>query len=556
MRKEKVIASVLSLAMVLSSVCVQSGEVGAAKKVALNKKRASVNVGDTVKLSVKNGKKKAKVTWKTSSKKVATIIKKTTAGNKASATIKGVKKGTAKITAAYKFGKKTTKLTCKVTVSNKTNTDATGTTAPSLAPATTAPVASSTPNTTAAPTATATPDSGETAKPSAKPTKKPVPTPTATPIPEPVLVNPYKLDLSAEGVVIGENGGEPVYNADTKSVDTKLGQYAGIIVDNPVVDRADEYKYVKITYTLTADNFKIYLAKKGYTTGQEGQGWSDEIAFESTKDIEKTVCVGVRDGLDEKDYIKGIKFFNWGGEATISIKDITFYMDGTKSKQDDFVATTVTDAALTIDGVADEDAWSDATEYAFASKVALSGGVSITDTQATVKFVNDKDNLYFFIDVADSSIDKSSDADFERDGIEILFDEDNCGGTGAMEDGIWTQNKDAFHYRFTGFDKASAEKKGLIGLTNAIQFGGEQGKVKEGIEVRYALTDKGYSIEAKIPFYTEKAIGDKVRLDLIVQDCKDGVRYNEYYLSNTDVAKIYWNNENADYATIVLGRAE
>lgn len=75
----------------------------------LNKKKASVNEGKTITLTVKSPT--AKVKWSSSNSKVVQIVKKS--GAKSSkATLKGVKKGTATITA--KVGKK--KLKAKVTV--------------------------------------------------------------------------------------------------------------------------------------------------------------------------------------------------------------------------------------------------------------------------------------------------------------------------------------------------------------------------------------------------------------------------------------------------------
>ena len=76
--------------------------------VTLNKTKATVNVGKTVKLTATVAPANATVTdvtWKTSNKKVATVT---------NGTVKGVAKGTAKITVTTKDGSKTA--TCTVTV--------------------------------------------------------------------------------------------------------------------------------------------------------------------------------------------------------------------------------------------------------------------------------------------------------------------------------------------------------------------------------------------------------------------------------------------------------
>lgn len=96
------------LAVVLAgSGMIPSTGVSAAKKPKLNKKKATITVGKTVKLKVKNKKKSVK--WSTSNKKVATVSK--------SGLVKGKKKGKATITA--KTGGR--KLKCKVTVKAKKN---------------------------------------------------------------------------------------------------------------------------------------------------------------------------------------------------------------------------------------------------------------------------------------------------------------------------------------------------------------------------------------------------------------------------------------------------
>lgn len=576
MRRGKLIATALTLALVVTSICVPDGSASAAKKATLNKKTAKVEVGKTIKLNVKNGKKSAKVTWTTSNKKIAKITKKTAKGNAASATIKGVSKGKVSITATYKLGKKT-KLVCKVTVREASKVNPTATTVAAVkATATTAPTAAATtavvattapiltPTATAANTASAKPTTKPTTKPTKAPTAKPTKAPTATP--EPMLVNPSTLDLaelSAAKAIVGENGGSAAYNAETKTIDSAMKGTTGFIVKMPTTEKSAKYSYVKVTYTLAGGDVNIYLGDKaieGDGSGQGAAGWSGEIKlnqYEMGEGTEVTALFSIRDAFTDSqdDYIKALKFFNFGDETTMSIKSISLYMDGTKEKQEDFVATKKS-AAITVDGLAGADEeWAKAQEYSFVSKVALEGGIVPTDSSATAKFLYDEDNMYFFVDVKDSSIDASSGNNYDRDGLEILFDEDNCKKDGA-DSADWTDNKDGLHYRATGLDPKSAEKFNLVSSESAIQGGGVDGKKKTGIEVKYALTAKGYSMEGKIPFTAKKAGGEIIGMDIIVQDCKEGVRANEIYLTYTIDPKVYWNNTSAAFGNVLLEKAQ
>ncbi|MCD7824716.1 MAG: Ig-like domain-containing protein [Clostridiaceae bacterium] len=100
----------LAMAMVVTGIGITpDNTVKAASKKASVSKSMSITVGKTKKLTVKNANKKVK--WSTSNKKVAKVTK-STGKKKNVATIKGVKAGTATITA--KVGKQ--KLKCKVTV--------------------------------------------------------------------------------------------------------------------------------------------------------------------------------------------------------------------------------------------------------------------------------------------------------------------------------------------------------------------------------------------------------------------------------------------------------
>lgn len=104
-KSAKILSVALAISMIVSG---GSSEAHAAKKVGLNKKSVTVQVGKRVTLKVKNKKKKAKVTWKSKNKKIASVSKK--------GKVKGLKAGSTKIICTVKQGKKKTTLNCKVTV--------------------------------------------------------------------------------------------------------------------------------------------------------------------------------------------------------------------------------------------------------------------------------------------------------------------------------------------------------------------------------------------------------------------------------------------------------
>ena len=120
----------LMFAIVLSISMISTTNVSAAKKVKLNKTKATIYIGRTVSLKLKNNKKKVK--WTTSNKNIATVSKK--------GKVKGKKTGMATIIA--KVGKK--KYKCKVTVKKKVTPQPT--TIPTEQP-TTKPMETTPPNT-------------------------------------------------------------------------------------------------------------------------------------------------------------------------------------------------------------------------------------------------------------------------------------------------------------------------------------------------------------------------------------------------------------------------
>lgn len=138
-----------------------------AAKVKLAKSNVTIKQGSSYTLKVSGIKK---VSWSTSKKSVAKLSSK----KKTSVKIIGVKKGKAVITAKYKLGKKTKKLTCRITVTSSKTTDSTV-------------INDSTPTgvtVSATPTAAIIP-----ANPTANPSATPQPTAVPTPIPTPSVIS-------------------------------------------------------------------------------------------------------------------------------------------------------------------------------------------------------------------------------------------------------------------------------------------------------------------------------------------------------------------------------
>lgn len=177
---KKTLAVALTFAMTV--VMVPQSALAAKKPVKLNKKSVSVAVGKTVKVKLKNNKKKVKWTVVSGKKNVALSKK-----GKTSVTIKGKRVGKAKVQA--KIGKK--KYVCTVTVTNKNKTQITAakkTAAPGNTTGTTA--GKNTGSTAAKPTPT----------PTSTPTPTPTPTPTSTPTPTPTANPTVTLSADAQAL--------------------------------------------------------------------------------------------------------------------------------------------------------------------------------------------------------------------------------------------------------------------------------------------------------------------------------------------------------------------
>ena len=164
------------LVFVMAVSVIPQSVFAAKKKVKLSKKAVTVAVGESVKIQLKNNKKKVK--WSiTSGKKNVTLSKK----KKTGAIIKGKKAGKAKVQA--KIGKK--KYVCKVTVKKAATADNDNpnngktTTEPTQVPSQ-APTVSQQP---VPPVITQTANPSEIPLPSVKPTPEPTSNPSQTPEP-------------------------------------------------------------------------------------------------------------------------------------------------------------------------------------------------------------------------------------------------------------------------------------------------------------------------------------------------------------------------------------
>lgn len=190
-----------------------------AKKPILSKKKITITLGKTAKLKVKRATG-CKITWKSKKKKIVTVKK----SGKYAAKLTAKKKGTAKVVATVKKGKKRSNLTCTVkvvaakkVVSNPSNTNSNASTVSSTStPTGTAdgtvsatPTGTSggtvTPTPTAVATSTATADGTETEKPGQTATAVPTATQggTATVTPGNTTATPTATAQVDNNAVVG-----------------------------------------------------------------------------------------------------------------------------------------------------------------------------------------------------------------------------------------------------------------------------------------------------------------------------------------------------------------
>lgn len=188
MKRMRMLSLILAASLCITSLAVMPGTVSAAKKPSIAK-RASVEVGKTVTVKVKNADKKTSVKWSVSRKSVAKITKSTAKGKKAAVTVKGIKKGKAVIKAFIKNGKKKLTAKCNLTVKKAVPAAVTaGTSAPASQTPVVMPSASASPDAAKMPDVTGTPEATKAPDATGTPevTKEPdaTGTPEATKIPD------------------------------------------------------------------------------------------------------------------------------------------------------------------------------------------------------------------------------------------------------------------------------------------------------------------------------------------------------------------------------------
>jgi endo-1,4-beta-xylanase len=153
-------------------------------------------------------------------------------------------------------------------------------------------------------------------------------------------------------------------------------------------------------------------------------------------------------------------------------------------------------ATPTIDGIADDTAWSQAPEMAINRYQQAWQGAS-----GVAKALWDDQNLYVLIQVSNAELDKSSPNAYEHDSVEIFLDENNAKTTSyEADDGQYRINFD----NEQSFNPASKSA---------------------GFESETHVSGTNYTVEVKIPLKTiTPADNTKLGFDVQINDAKNGAR--------------------------------
>ena len=248
----KVAAAVLSLAVTMTSVNIPTSAAAATKKVKLNKTKATLKVGKSTTLKLKQGSKVLKATFTSNKPKIAKVGKKT-------GKVTAKKKGTATITATYK--KK--KYKCKITVKK----------------ATPAPTTKPTTATTTEPTA------APSTEPTAAPTDAPSTEPTAAPADTVGAITSVEAKSATTIVATFESALPATAVLTLTKGTTDTGVKAVIDETRKIATFTSASKYAVGTYTVTA------------TAGESKQSKDVEIKEQSVQEI----VINSKQALTDKD---------------------------------------------------------------------------------------------------------------------------------------------------------------------------------------------------------------------------------------------------------------
>jgi hypothetical protein len=158
--------------------------------------------------------------------------------------------------------------------------------------------------------------------------------------------------------------------------------------------------------------------------------------------------------------------------------------------------------APAIDGNVDE-AWAAVPSQAI-SHVAYTAPDSEADLSASFKTMYDSQALYLLVDVTDDRLVSDSAESWLDDGVELFLAADN------NKSDVYGDKDYQFHFDWDASAPAVGESH--HNKTNGVQYA-------------FARTDKGYRLEAKVPWSTlgtTPAAGKKIGLDVHVNDDDDG----------------------------------
>ncbi|MCR5797165.1 MAG: Ig-like domain-containing protein [Eubacterium sp.] len=325
---KKGLSAALALALVVTAAPLGSADANAAKKAKLAKKKLTITVGKKKTVKIKNKVKKAKYTFKSSKKKVATVNKK--------GVVKAKKAGTAKITVTEKLNGKKRKLgKVKVTVKKKSK-KVTNTAAPAKATA----KASIVPTAAASAKASGVPSSAPSAVPSANvsseapsvaPTQVPSAVPSAAPSVEPSkepVVTPDATPSSKpnDGFV-DEMEKFVTYEEVPKDTITTPGGGSGVSLDaeGNIVVKNQEYFCLSSPIGKIAAGETVYIKIKGINNDPNGfRAWYGDAAGNANSDQALFTKEGCPDGFKTGEFEQSFKITAKKECEAITIKAYTY----------------------------------------------------------------------------------------------------------------------------------------------------------------------------------------------------------------------------------------